>query len=63
MSSEGRARRALLAITAIRETLWPKGREDESWDPDTIDIVSRIVVNFGFAPIGNVRPKKRKRKK
>lgn len=37
-------------IAAIEETLWPKGDEERSWSPDTLDAISEILTSNGYGP-------------
>jgi hypothetical protein len=33
----------LTALASVREALWPDGRSDASWSPDTLDAVARCL--------------------
>jgi hypothetical protein len=38
-----RADECLSALASVRDVLWPDGRSDASWSPDTIDAVARCL--------------------
>ena len=37
-------------VDSIRGTLWPSGRTDESWSPDTLDQVALQLQSYGLEP-------------
>lgn len=36
----------------IRNILWPGGDKDHEWNADTVDAVSKLLIDFGYGPNG-----------
>lgn len=37
-------------VEKIRGVLWPRGKEDEPWSPDTIDAVAAVMDEYHLRP-------------
>jgi len=37
-------------VEKIRDILWPRGKEDEPWSPDTIDQVASVLDEYHLRP-------------
>lgn len=37
-------------VEKIRDTLWPRGKEDEPWSPDTIDQIASVLDEYHLRP-------------
>jgi hypothetical protein len=37
-------------VEQVRDTLWPRGAEDEAWTPDTVDAVAQILDQYHLKP-------------
>ena len=40
----------LRILMKIQEVLWPEGRSEEDWSPDTLDEISSILIDNGYGP-------------
>ena len=37
-------------VMNIRDILWPRGKTDESWSPDTIDQIASVMDSYHLRP-------------
>ena len=37
-------------VECIRDILWPQGKEDEPWSPDTIDAIASVMDEYHLRP-------------